>query len=73
MAMQQISVSEIEAEIIGVFRRQTARLKAFPAGWVFNIDATPDRLTGTFYDKERIELRRSNGVGNGHAYKTRDE
>lgn len=62
----QCNLTELEAEVIALFRRQTSRLKYLPDGWTFAIDANPDRLVGTFSDKERVEMKRVKQSANGH-------
>jgi hypothetical protein len=54
----QINVDEEEANIIALFRQERSRLVALPDGWVFTVDANPDRLVSTFQQKDVCKVKR---------------
>lgn len=67
----QINVNEEEADLIALFRQERSRLVSLPDGWVFTVDANPDRLVSTFQQKDVCKVRRGQGMApaarmNGH-------
>lgn len=66
--MVQCNLTQTEMEILACWRKQVSRLVHVPDGWVFSVDANPDRMVSTFQDKERLDVKRARpgGGGNGH-------
>ncbi len=55
----QRNLSELESDIIDLFRAEGARLVSMPEGFVFTIDANPQRLVSTFQQKDVCKKERT--------------
>lgn len=69
----QFNLSEEEADIIALFRQEKSRLISIPDGWVFSVDANPDRMVSTFQQKDVCKLKRGQALAapvrlNGHGH-----
>jgi hypothetical protein len=62
----QVNITRMEALILALWRKQSSRMVSLPVGWTFTIDCKPDRLLGSFMDKELVEVKLGDGRANGN-------
>ena len=60
-----IDLSEVEVELIGLFRRRIERLRVLPTKWEFKVLYTRDSSTADFIDREEVRICRTSSKEKG--------